>query len=113
MKIEEFKNKAINGLNNMIDLYFGENNIQDKFINITLKHIIKQNKNKFDNVLELFADENNDIDVNNIINSYSTLFNDDGLILDVRNWIKNNTIKSFIPDKALKIKKEDIINIFR
>lgn len=112
MKISEFKIRLINGLNGFVDDYFGSNNIADKFINSTLKVIIKQNSNKFDNMLELFADENGEIDPHTIINEYSNFLTEDGIIIDIRDFIKNDTIKAFLPNKALKIKRDDIINIF-
>lgn len=112
MKISEFKIRIINGLNGFVDDYFGSGSLTDKFINSTLKVIIKQNSNKYDNILELFADENGEIDPHTIINEYSNLLIGEGIIIDIRDFIPNEMIKSLLPNKALKIRKEDIINIF-
>ena len=49
MKISEFKLKIQNGLGSLIDTYFGSNSISDKFINATLKILVKQNIHKYDN----------------------------------------------------------------
>ena len=113
MKVSEFKIKTVNGINNLIDDYFGSKSISEKLINSTLKIIVKQNQHKFDNLLELFSDEKGEIDTNILIEEYSNILGSDGIILDLRNWIKSDFIKSILPDKALRITKEDIINTFR
>lgn len=112
MKISEFKLKAIGGINNLIDTYFGSGTMGDKFINATLKIVVKQNAHKFDGVLELFADENGEIAATEMIEEYSKILGDDGFVLDVRDYIKSDMIKNLMPNKALKIKKEDLKNIF-
>ena len=112
MKMQEFKLRLVGGVNNLIDDYFGSNNISDKFINSTLKIIVKQNTNKVDSMLELFADENGCIDEHIIIEEYSKLIGDNGVLFDLRDFIKNDTIKSFLPNKALVIKTDDLKNIF-
>ena len=40
------------------------------------------------------------------------VFNDDGFVFDIRDYIKNDIIKSLLPNKALIIKKEDFENIY-
>lgn len=112
MKLQEFKLRLISGLNNLIDDYFGSNNMTDKFINSTLKIMVKQNSGKVDGMLELFADENGYIDERIIIDEYSKMMGDNGILFDLRDFIKNDTIKSFLPNKALVIKADDLRNIF-
>lgn len=112
MKSQEFKLRIIQGANNLIDDYFGSNTISDKLINSTLKIMVKQNTHKMDSLLGLFADENGNIDENIIIEEYSKVLGDQGVILDLRDFITNNTIKSILPNKALVIKQEDLKNIF-
>lgn len=112
MKKSEFKIKIVNGVNALIDDYFGANTMTDKLINTTLKIIIKQNQNKYDNMLELFADEKGDIDADYIISEYSYMLGEKGFVLDIRDWIDNPTIKNLLPNKALKITQDDIINMF-
>ena len=111
MKVSEFKLKVVNGINMLIDDYFGGNNIKEKLINSTLKIIVKQNQHKYDYLLDIFTDEKGEINVSSIIDEYSKIIGDDGLILDIRDFIKNEWLKGALPDKALKIKKEDIINM--
>lgn len=108
MKASEFKLCLVSGVNNLIDDYFGSHTIADKFINSTLKILVKQNTYKIDTVLELFADEHGMIDENIIIEEYSKVIGENGFILDIREFIKNDMIRNLLPNKALVIKKDDI-----
>lgn len=112
MKISEFKLKIHSGLNNLIDTYFGSNSVSDKFFNATLKILVKQNIHKYDDVLEMFADENGEINAMDVIDEYSKVFPDEGFVFDVRNYVKNDLMRSLMPNKALIIKKEDLKQIF-
>lgn len=111
MKTSEFKLKVVGGINNLIDDYFGSNNISDKFINSTLKILVKQNTHKFDDILELFADEKGEIDTQEMIKEYSNLIGEQGLVFDIKQYIKSDFIKNMMPNKVLIIKKDDIINM--
>lgn len=113
MKMSEFKLKLISGLNGLIDDYFGSYSMADKLINATLKIMVKQNQNKYDGILELFADENGEMDEQLIVEEYSKILGNDGFILDLRDYIKNDMIKNLLPNKALKVTKHDLINMFR
>lgn len=112
MKISEFKIKTLNGVNKLIDTYFSGTDIKDKFINATLKIFVKQNINKYDSILSMFADENGEIVVADILEEYSKVFGDDGFVFDIRDYVKNDMIRSLLPNKALIIKKEDFIDIY-
>lgn len=108
MKASEFKLCLVSGVNNLIDDYFGSHTIADKFINSTLKILVKQNTYKLDNILDLFTDEHGMIDENIIIEEYSKVIGESGFILDIREFIKNDMIRNLLPNKALIIKKDDI-----
>lgn len=110
MKASEFKIKIINWLNRTIDTYFGSNSISDKFLNATLKILVTQNQNKYDEILNLFADETGDIDEELIVDKYSDVIGD-GFIFDIRDYIKNDLIKSMLPNKALKITRDDMLGL--
>ena len=112
MKTSEFKLSLVQGLNNFVDDYFGSGTYADKFINSTLKILIKQNTYKVDDLIGLFADENGNIDEILVIEEYSKVIGDSGFILDIRDFVKNEMIKSFLPNKALVIKKEDLRKMF-
>ena len=111
MKITEVKIKISNAALTMIDTYFGGGAINEKFINSTLKILLKQNLYKLDSILEMFADKNGDINIDEIIEEYSKMIDDKGIVLDLKHYVNNETIKSFIPDKVLVIKREDIVNL--
>ena len=83
MKTSEFKLRLVQGINGLIDDYFGANNMADKLINSTLKIIIKQNQNKYDDIIELFADENGEIDGQLIVDEYIKVLGSEGFILDI------------------------------
>jgi hypothetical protein len=104
MKIPEVKLRLINTANSLIDTYFGENNFVDKFINSTVKIIVKQNVNKFDDILTLFTDKSGEIDMNLLINEYGNMISDDGIVFDIKSIINNDFIKNMLPNKVLIIK---------
>lgn len=108
MKASEFKLCIVSGVNNLIDDYFGTHSMADKFINSTLKILVKQNTYKLDNIVDIFADEHGMINENIIIEEYSKVIGDSGFVLDIREFIKNDMIRSLLPNKALVIKKDDI-----
>lgn len=112
MKASEFKLSVVSGLNNLIDDYFGTNTTADKFVNSTLKILVRQNTYKLDNILDIFADENGCIDENIILEEYSKVIGDAGFILDIREFVKNDLIRSILPNKALIIKRSDLRKMF-
>lgn len=113
MKVSEFKLSVVQGLNNLIDDYFGTHSVADKFINSTLKIMVKQNTYKMDELLNFFADEHGIIDENVIIDEYSKVIGESGFVLDIRDFIKNDFVKNMLPNKALIIKKEDLRKMFK
>lgn len=112
MKASEFKLSVVQGLNNLVDDYFGSSSYADKFINSTLKIMIRQNTYKMDDVLCLFTDEYGNIDETVIIEEYSKVIGDSGFILDIRDFVKNELVRNLLPNKALVIKKEDLRKMF-
>ena len=113
MKASEFKLSVVSGLNNLIDDYFGSHSMVDKFINSTLKILVRQNTYKLDDIVDIFADEHGIIDENIIIEEYSKVIGETGFILDIRDFIKNDMVKNLLPNKALIIKKDDLRKMFQ
>lgn len=111
MKASEFKLSIVQGINSLIDDYFGTSAKTDKFINSTLKIIVRQNTYKLDDILELFTDERGCIDESIIIEEYSKVIGESGWVLDIRDFVKNEFVRNMLPNKALIIKKEDIRNM--
>lgn len=112
MKASEFKLSIVAGMNNLIDDYFGSNSKADKFINSTLKILVRQNTYKLDEVLGIFMDERGAIDEDIILEEYSKVIGESGLIIDIRDFVKNEFVKNLLPNKALIIKKDDLRKIF-
>lgn len=112
MVISELKLKMINTVNSMIDTYFSNNNLTDRFINSTLKIIVKQNIHKLDDVFNLFADKHGEIDTMLLINEYSNMVPNEGIVFNIKDYVGNDLVKNMLPDKVLIIKKEDIMALF-
>lgn len=112
MKAGEVKMRLSNTVIRMIDVYFGGNNISDKFINSTLKIIVKQNIYKVDNILSLFSDQNGEINTSEIAREYANMIDEQGFAFDLRKYVDNDLIKGMLPDRVLIIKREDILNMF-
>ena len=112
MKSSEFKLRIEQGLYGLINDYFGGSSLTDKFINSTLKILLKQNSYKIHGMIDLFADENGCIDEDIIIEEYSKVLGENGVIFDLRDYIKNETVRAFLPNKALVVKATDIKKMF-
>ena len=111
MKIGEVKIRLSNSVIELIDTYFGGSALNEKFINSTLKIILKQNLYKADAMLQLFADQNGDININDIVEEYSKMVGDEGIIFDLKKYVENDFVKTLIPDKILVIKRNDILKL--
>jgi hypothetical protein len=111
MKIGEVKMRLSNSIIDMINTYFGDSSMNEKFINSTLKIILKQNIYKVDGILALFADKDGDIDIINVVEEYSKMIGDQGIVFDLKQYVDNDFAKSLIPDKVLIIKREDIAKL--
>lgn len=113
MKIGEVKMRLSNSVIELIDTYFSGSSLNEKFVNSTLKIILKQNLYKADAVLMLFADQNGDINMTDIVEEYSKMITDDGIIFDLKKYVDNDFVKTLIPDKILVIKRNDILKLLQ
>ena len=111
MKTSEFKLRIVKAIDDLVDVYFGEDNIIDNMTNSTLKLMIQINADKMDDVLALFADKDGEIDANTIINAYADNIGENGVSFNIKQYVKNDIIRSLLPDKTLIISKEDILKI--
>ena len=111
MKAGEIKIRLINGVLGLIDTYFGANTMQEKFINATLKIVLKQKIHKVDSMLNLFSDKNGDINFHEVVKEYANMIDENGFVFDLKDYVDDDSIKSMLPDKVLVIKREDILNL--
>lgn len=111
MKVSEVKLRLINKVNSLIDQYFGGSDLSEKFINSTMKIIVKQNANKMDDVFGLFTDNNGEIDLHMMVDEYAKMIGDDGFVFDIKEYVPNDFVRGLIPNKVLVIKKEDIMSL--
>ena len=111
MKIHEVKLRLNSSINKLIDTYFGLPTVTEKMINATLKIIAKQNMYKLDTILGMFADQNGEIDPQAILYEYANQIDENGIRIDIKDYIDNDLIKQILPNKILIIKKEDIMSL--
>ena len=112
MKAGEVKMKVANTAIRMIDTYFSGSAMGEKFINSTLKIIVKQNLYKLDTVLNLFADQNGEINTIEIAREYANMIDEQGFTFDIKKYVDNDMIKGLLPNRVLVIKREDILRMF-
>lgn len=95
MKRTEFKDVTTRFLKKLLDGWFNDK----PFIKGLGYSIIEANKNKMDGFIELFEDENGEIDVNGLIKNLS----------DIKEPIKVDltTISPLLPNRVLLITKDD------
>ena len=111
MNTSEVKLKLITSVNRLIDTNFGMPTVTEKMINATLKVVVKQNAYKIDGFLNMFADQNGEINPQEVLIEYANQIDDNGLIIDIKQYINNETLKQILPNKVLVLKREDIINL--
>lgn len=103
-------------LNRTVDLYLPCNNIINKLTNATAKLYLEQHIDSLNKYLNMFANEDGEIDEHVVIRTYEqALFNDDGeLQVDVKELLTDNfdISGSFLPDKIIIFKKDDFYRIF-
>ena len=111
MTVSEVKMRIINTLNSLVDVYFNDSTITERFLNSTLKIIIKQNVNKLDDVISYFSDKNGDVDLEMIANDYSEMIPENGIMFDIKDYIESDFVRNMVPEKALLIRREDIMSV--
>lgn len=111
MRAAEVKLKLVNSVNKMIDTYFGMPTITEKMINATLKVLVKQNIHKADGILKMFENEYGEINPHDILVEYANQIDENGVAIDIRDYVNNETIKQLLPNKVLIVKKDDILNL--
>ena len=112
MKIQEFKIRTINKLNSLIDQWF-DNGVQDGIINGVLKTLIKNNKDKYDQMLNLFIDDKGDVDLSLLHQQLDKTITND-IELELRDIANKLGIPIYlIPNKILYLTKNDILDILK
>jgi hypothetical protein len=111
MKTAEVKIRLVNTANSLIDTYFNGTDFTEKFLNSTLKIILKQNIHKLDDIFNLFTDKYGEIDLKMMIDEYANMISENGIIFDLKDYVTNDFVKNMLPNKVLVIKKEDIMSI--
>ena len=112
MKIPEFKARTINKLYSIIDGWF-DNGIQDGIINGVLKTVIKANQNKYDELLNVFTDEQGELDLSEI-NKQMMRVVPENTELDLREMANRFNVATYlVPNKVLILSKKDVMDLFK
>lgn len=112
IKINEFKTRALIGVEDLIDTYFSGNSIGERLMNATVKIVVNQNIDKLDGLIGLFADKDGLIDTDLMLREYGKAFGSDKFILDLRDFVDNDMVRRALPNKALAIRIDDIARVF-
>ena len=113
MKAGELKLRLSHTVMGLIDTYFSGSSISEKFVNSTLKIVLKQNIYKVDPLLDLFTDKNGEINAAEIVAEYANMIDENGFIFDLKQYIDNDMVKNMLPDKVLVIKRDDILGLLK
>ena len=112
IKINDFKVRALNGVEGLIDTYFSGESISERLMNATVKIVVNQNIDKLDGVVGLFADKDGYIDTDLLLREYGKAFGADKFIFDLRDYVDNDMVRRALPNKALAIRIDDVAKIF-
>lgn len=99
MKKSEFKLKAINYINKLIDNWFDTNTFQDNLAKSFAKTIVKANQNRYDYIIDMVTDENGNVLIEDLLNNFN--FNEN-IEMDLTKY------GSFMPNKILLLTPNDI-----
>lgn len=111
MTISEVKMRMLNTANSLIDTYFDGGDLTERFINSTLKIIMKQNIHKIDDIFNLFANKDGEINLEMMVNEYANMIPDEGIVFDLKEHVTNELVRGMLPDKVLIINRDDVLSI--
>ena len=106
MTIQELKSNILTKSDYLLNDWFDQNTLSDNIFKGIGKTIIQSNINKYDNVINLFADENGDLNIDMLIENIISQF-PDKFEIDIQKMIG-------IPfNKILLISRQDIVNLLK
>lgn len=115
MHTDHIKSKIKHFIDNTIDLYMPTDTTLGKIQNATAKMYVSNNYYNIEKVIDSFADEKCEIDVDAVIATYENMFDaNNELKLNIKEMIPDSMewVKSFLPNKLILFKKGDLHNIF-
>lgn len=111
MKIGEVKSITMDWANRILDVWFGNGNFADRMVKPALKVMLKANIDKMDDVLVAFTKKDGTIMMNELIDSYINEIPEEGLILNVTDFIGDNAFARAISPKLLE--RSDLVELKR
>jgi hypothetical protein len=116
MKVDELKLRLHKLVNDTIDLYMPPTDFIEKMKNTTAKLWVDQNAWRINKILNAFADEYHEIDVEKVIEYYEDgLFENGEMRVDVKSMLPDSMqwLKDMLPNKIILFKIDDFKSIFR
>lgn len=113
IKKGELKLRINQAVENLIDIYFGNNTIIESMTNATLKVLLRNNISKLDDLIDLFADKDGYIDADSVIMTYAEQLGTNGVEFNIKDYIKSDFVKDIMPNKSLIIHKDDLLKIMK
>ena len=114
MRTDELKLRIKTFTENLINQYLPAGNIIETLKNTTAKYWLSQNIGKLDSILNAFADENREIDINKLKEFYEpVIFQNDEFRLDVKSLIPEEQVilKNMLPDNIILFHREDLYRL--
>lgn len=111
MKIGEVKSITMDWANRILDVWFGSGNFADRMVKPAIKVMLKANIDKMDDILVAFTKKDGTIMMNELIDSYINEIPEEGLILNVTDFIGDNAFARAISPKLLE--RSDLVELKR
>lgn len=106
MKIEDLKTNFATNATKLIDAWFDTPTLSDNIFKGIGKTIIQSNINKYDNVINLFVDENGDLNIEQLIENVISQF-PEKIEIDIQK------LTNMPFPKILILTRNDIINLIK
>lgn len=111
MKIGEIKAITTDWANKILDIWFGSGNFAEKMVKPALKVMVKANIDKMDNVIKAFTNKDGTVMINELLDSYINEIPEEGLVLNVSDFIGDNAFAQAISPKLLE--RSDLVELKR
>lgn len=111
MKVGEMKAVTVDWANKIIDVWFGNGGFAEKMIKPALRVMVKVNVDKMDDFLKAFTKKDGTLMVNELIDEYIGEIPEEGLVLNMSDFLGNNAFARSISPKLLE--RSDLVELKR
>lgn len=117
MSVDEFKSKAVDFIDSLVDLYFPKTTLFNRLANSTTKFYVEQHASDFDDVLQAFCSrDTQQIDTDALITRMDKdVFQNGELRINLSDILPANMqqIANVLPNKIIILKKDDMTRAFK